>query len=108
MKKIIVFAVFIFCSAALRAQTANDSELAKQFSFKDSTTEQQLYFTVAEGTPFIKFRCNVTLSAGRLSFNVTGPEGKKYGNFNLDKGSKGEFSDSEDKPAPGKWVVNLT
>jgi hypothetical protein len=108
MKQMIVFAAFIFCAGVLQAQIQGDSERTKNFSFTDSTTDQKLYFTVTEGTPIIKFRFNVTLAKGRLSFVVTDPEGKKCGNFNLDRGSKGELSDSEDKPVPGKWVVSLT
>jgi len=107
MKKILILAALIICSAVLHAQTTGDSERTKSFSFRDSTLDQKMYFTVKEGTPVIKFRCNVTLSKGRLNFFVTDPEGKKYGNFNLDKGSKGEFSDSEDKPIPGKWMLSL-
>jgi hypothetical protein len=108
MKKMIVFAAFIFCAGVLQAQTQPKEELTKSFSFQDSTSDQNLYFTVKEGTPNIGFIFNVTLSKGRLRFTVTDPEGKKCGNFSLDKDSKGQFSDNEKSPLPGKWTVHLT
>lgn len=108
MKKIIILAAFIFCAGVLQAQTEAKEELTKSFSFRDSTSTQKLYFTVSEGTPNIGFVFNVTLAKGHLSFRVTDPEGKKCGNFSLDKDSKGQFSDNEKTPLAGKWVVELT
>ena len=108
MKKIIILAALFFCSAALHAQTSTDNELSKSFPFKDSTVDHKMYFTVKEGMANISILFKVTLTKGRLSFHVTDPEGKKVGNFNLDKGSKGEFSSNESSPLPGKWVLYIT
>ena len=108
MKKIIILAALVFCSAVSHAQTSIDNELSKSYSFTDSTIDHKMYFTVKEGMSNVSILFKVTLEKGNLSFHVTDPEGKKVGNFNLDKGSKGEFSSNEKSPLPGKWVVYIT